>query len=587
MSLLVALAVLLPGLTEMYYGYREAMRQVGRTQTAQAQEVAAALQGSLGLIERQVGGITMLPWEVPGWLELEQRREEYLRLLRIAPSVTQVRWVDAAGAERLAVSRREVDRVASAGMARPQNEKTVDSPSPGCFRCAYARVSYENDYDPTLSITIADAEHDGGRTEARVGLRALAAEIAPALALQGSMAMVVDDAGTVLLHQTPSLVLERRRIADKLRAALAGSDGGGGHAGLGLDGQPVIASWVPLRELHWWVLVEQPRAAALKPVFATLLRTGAFLAGGLILALLAANALAARMTRPVLALHDGAAALGSGDLSTRIDIRTDDELQEVAEQFNRMARNLQDSHTGLAERIAEKTRDLEIANRHKSEFLAHMSHELRTPLNSIIGPPELILKRGSLGEDEKQLLRHISAAGKHLRALIDDLLDLEKIEAGRMELHREELSVEALIASAVAMVQSRAEQAGISIQVSVADDAAIWNADPRRLKQVLVNLLSNAVKFTPPSGKIEVTAAVAGDELRMAVSDTGIGIAAEDLPYVGREFRQFGAEGGAKHEGTGLGLALVRRFVELHGGTVTIASELLKGTTVRFMIPRQ
>jgi signal transduction histidine kinase len=237
--------------------------------------------------------------------------------------------------------------------------------------------------------------------------------------------------------------------------------------------------------------------------------------------------------------------------------------------------------------LDEKTRQLEIANRHKSEFLANMSHELRTPLNAVIGFSEVLIERmfGEVNEKQDEYLQDILSSGKHLLSLINDILDLSKIEAGRMELEAQPFDLPAALDNALTLIKERAARNSIKLEVHVDPGVGEVVADERKIKQVLLNLLSNAVKFTPEGGKITMSAALNGGAVEISVADTGIGIAAGDQQTVFEEFRQVGTDYARKREGTGLGLALARRLVELHGGTLTLESELGKGSTFTFTIP--
>ncbi|HET9338715.1 MAG TPA: ATP-binding protein, partial [Casimicrobiaceae bacterium] len=241
----------------------------------------------------------------------------------------------------------------------------------------------------------------------------------------------------------------------------------------------------------------------------------------------------------------------------------------------------------LFREIQQKSRELEIASQHKSEFLANMSHELRTPLNAIIGFSEVLLERmfGELNEKQDDYLKDIHTSGKHLLSLINDILDLSKVEAGRMELEPAAFAVPTAIDNAMTLVRERAQRHGIALSVDVAEGVAEIVADERKFKQILLNLLTNAVKFTPDGGSVAVLAQRAGDMLEVSVRDTGIGIAKDDQEAVFEEFRQVGRHYTNKQEGTGLGLALTRRFVELHGGTIRLESEPGKGSTFTFTIP--
>jgi len=243
----------------------------------------------------------------------------------------------------------------------------------------------------------------------------------------------------------------------------------------------------------------------------------------------------------------------------------------------------------LFSEIQDKSRQLEIANQHKSEFLANMSHELRTPLNAIIGFSEVLLERmfGELNEKQDDYLKDIFSSGKHLLSLINDILDLSKIEAGRMELDVETFDVPSALDNALTLVRERAQRHGIALGLEVDPALGELRADERKFKQILLNLLTNAVKFTPDGGKVDVRARLADGVLQVAVADTGIGIAAADQAAVFEEFKQVGRHYTNKQEGTGLGLALTKRFVELHGGTLTLESEPGKGSTFTFTLPSQ
>ena len=243
----------------------------------------------------------------------------------------------------------------------------------------------------------------------------------------------------------------------------------------------------------------------------------------------------------------------------------------------------------LFNEIQDKSRQLEIANQHKSEFLANMSHELRTPLNAIIGFSEVLLERmfGELNEKQDDYLKDIFSSGKHLLSLINDILDLSKIEAGRMELELGDFDAAQALANAMVLVRERAQSHGIGLTLDVDPAVADIRADERKFKQILLNLLSNAVKFTPDGGKIVVRALSLDGGIEVAVSDTGVGISQEDQLVLFDEFKQVGRHYTNKHEGTGLGLALTKRFVELHGGTLRLESEPGVGSTFTFQLPRQ
>jgi signal transduction histidine kinase len=256
-------------------------------------------------------------------------------------------------------------------------------------------------------------------------------------------------------------------------------------------------------------------------------------------------------------------------------------LQTFAEQAVIAIENVR-----LFKELELANRELAAASQHKSEFLANMSHELRTPLNAIIGFSEVLSERmfGELNAKQEEYSKDIHASGQHLLSLINDILDLSKIEAGRMELELADFDLPTALDSALTLVRERAGRRSIALQTSIDTRLGEIRADERKVRQVVLNLLSNAIKFTPEGGRIEVRAALGDGSVEVSVSDTGVGIAPEDQGAVFEEFRQVGmAE--KKAEGTGLGLTLCRKFVELHGGRIWVKSQVGRGATFTFTIP--
>ena len=277
--------------------------------------------------------------------------------------------------------------------------------------------------------------------------------------------------------------------------------------------------------------------------------------------------------------------IGSLSLNRKAPGEFPSEVLEVLKTFaTQSALAIQNAR--LFREIADKSRQLEVASRHKSEFLANMSHELRTPLNAIIGFSEVLMQRmfGELNAKQDEYLKDIYESGRHLLSLINDILDLSKIEAGRMELELTDFDLPTAIDSALTLVRERATRRGIALQKTLDARVGPVQADERKVRQVVLNLLSNAIKFTPEGGRIEVRAVPVDGSVEVSVTDTGVGIAPEDQEAVFEEFRQVGASA-AKQEGTGLGLALCRKFVELHGGTIWVTSAVGAGSTFTFRLP--
>ena len=240
----------------------------------------------------------------------------------------------------------------------------------------------------------------------------------------------------------------------------------------------------------------------------------------------------------------------------------------------------------LFRELKEQSLELELASRHKSEFLASMSHELRTPLNAVLGFSEVLLERmfGDINERQEEYLRDIHGSGKHLLELLNEILDLSKVEAGRMELAYSSFDLQLLLDDAVSMLRERAAAHGIELRVEIGEDVDQVYSDELRLKQIVLNLMTNAVKFTGDGGSVTVTARRTGAELEITVADTGIGIPEADRERIFESFQQ-GGRGSSREEGTGLGLTLSRRLVELLGGRMWLETDVGVGSTFGFTLP--
>ena len=261
----------------------------------------------------------------------------------------------------------------------------------------------------------------------------------------------------------------------------------------------------------------------------------------------------------------------------------------IGRNYNRQIRRsiaLALDNDALVQQLREGTRILEAANRHKSEFLANMSHELRTPLNAIIGFSELLMEgmAGKLDAKQAEYIQDIHSSGHHLLSLINDILDLAKIEAGRMELLLSSFDVPMALENAVTLIRERANRHGLTIELHIDERLGEFVADERKFKQILLNLLSNAIKFTPEGGKVSVNAVFTEGGIEVTVTDTGVGIAAKDHEVIFEEFRQVGTDHKRKRDGTGLGLSLTKKFVEMHGGRIWVESEPSKGSSFTFVL---
>jgi signal transduction histidine kinase len=298
-------------------------------------------------------------------------------------------------------------------------------------------------------------------------------------------------------------------------------------------------------------------------------------AGAILLALALGFVLSWSLIGPIQRINTRLAAIASGDFGGHVDVDNRDELGVLARNVDQMNDELRRLY-----------RELETASQHKSDFLANMSHELRTPLNAILGFSQ-VMREGMVGEvtdKQREYLDDILASGQHLLSLINDVLDLSKVEAGQVELDVRPFSLHEALERGVVMVRERASNHGVQVTLAPNGNVDVVDGDERRIRQVIFNLLSNAVKFTPAGGSVDVHAVQADGEVRVSVADTGPGIAPEDRERIFEEFQQTDA-GIQQREGTGLGLALSRRLVELHGGRIWVESEPGEGSTFVFTLP--
>ena len=947
LAVLVSVELVASGALEVYFSYQENKQALVALQREKALGAASRIEQFVKEVERQIGWTTQ-PSIVAPAAAMEQRRADYFRLLRQVPPITEVSYIDAEGKEQLRVSRLAMDVVAS-GTDFSQEPRFRD-PKKG--KTYFSLVYFRKESEPYITIALGGSGEKAGVTVAEVNLKFIWDVVSQIKIGKAGHAYVVDSHGQLIAHPDISLVLKKTDLSklDQVKAALGAVAQGVGMPGIArdLDGRQVLSASAPIAPLGWAVLIEQPLFEAFAPIRASIFRTAGLVLFGILLSVLVSLVLARRLVRPIQALTEGAGRIGAGDLGHRLELKTGDEIEKLADQFNQMTSQLRDSyadleqkvevrtselsesleqqtatseilrvissspndlapvfdailasglrlcdaslgilflydgnvftvaaqrgaphafaellqnprrpgpHTGLGrilsdkgpvqiedlkddiayqerdplrmqtvelggmrtwlgvpmlkegvvvgafviyrrevrpftgkqtdllvtfanqaviaienvrlfkeldarnsdlaesleqqtataeilrvisasqtdvqpvfETIADnslrlcdatfstvfrfdgellhlaalrnvdpegaeairaafpmpasragasarailtrsvahipdvredpeyrlqvltekanyrsilavpmlrdgqpigtitvagpspkpfsrkqvellktfadqaviaienvrlftesqdKTQQLEIANRHKSEFLANMSHELRTPLNAVIGFSEVLIERmfGEVNPKQEEYLNDILSSGKHLLSLINDILDLSKIEAGRMELEAQAFDLPSALDNALTLIRERASRHSIALEVHVDPEIGQILADERKIKQVLLNLLSNAVKFTPEGGKITMSAALNGDAVAVSVADTGIGIAAEDQEAVFEEFRQVGDDYARKREGTGLGLALARRLVELHGGTLSLQSELGKGSTFTFTIP--
>jgi signal transduction histidine kinase len=517
-------------------------------------------------------------------------------LLKNVPAIRDVVAIDAHGREMLRLSRIGTSSV----------DATADHSAAPYFTMARADKTYfgpvmfpEDSFEPRIMIAVPIEPFRGeiiGVLTASVNVRYVW-DVVQEIRVGGSgYAYVVSDTGALVAHPDLFLVLQRKDFSD-LPQVRALRDPAQEGAGIGtyqnVYGKWVLASHASVPNVGWTVMVERPLTEAYGPLIASLARTGGILLVACLTAVGAAALLGRRVLHPIEVLRRGAARLEAGDLETKLALETGDEFEELADDFNRMAAKLRDSHADLEKKVEirthqleEKSRQLELESRHKSQFLANMSHELRTPLNAILGYTELIMDGvyGQPSEQMQSVLQRVDINGRHLLGLINDVLDLSKIEAGQLTLSLSDYSLHDIVQSVFTGVEALAAEKGLGFKTDVASDLPRGRGDERRIAQVLLNLTGNAIKFTD-AGEVTIRASAQNGSFTVAVRDTGPGIDDADQARIFGEFQQVDASPTREKGGSGLGLSIAKRIVELHGGRIWVESRRGTGSTFSFTLP--
>jgi signal transduction histidine kinase len=604
---LVSGVLIASGAMEIYFSYQGNKATLVRVQSEKAEMAATRIE------EFMHGIVTAIAWTarsayLPGDEAPRQRHLDFLWLLRQAPSITEAMHLDASGRETLRVSRLARNVVGSRA-DHSQDPRFLAAQAGAIY---FGPVYFRRESEPYMTIALPLRGPDAGIATAEVNLKFFWGVISQIRIGRAGHAYVVDSGGILIAHPDLGLVLQKTALGTlpQVRAALAaaprpaGRGGSRAEIGADLNGREVLTAHAAVSPVGWHVFVEQPVREAFSPLYAAILRTGILLLVGLALSTVASLVLARRMLRPIQALQHGAARIGAGSLDERITLQTGDELEALAEQFNQTAAQLQESYATLERKVQERTTDLtealrelrektqqlEVASRHKSNFLANMSHEFRTPMHAIIGCSEILLDSSLpvTEQEREQFLRDILASGRHLLALINDVLDLSRIEAGRLDLRIEPTAVREVLDIVHGAMRPLAAKKHIQLDLECAGSIGLVPMDAVRMRQALLNLVGNALKFTPEGGRVWVRGFLSqlNGELRIEVEDTGPGIPVEEHERIFVEFQQAPvAHAAGRPDGAGLGLTLARRFVEMHGGRLWVESEVGRGSTFIVTLP--
>jgi signal transduction histidine kinase len=758
----VCVALVTNGLFAVWFFYQEHKTSLIRIQREQAEAASGKISQFLDEIEAQLGWTTQLPWIAS---TLEQRRIDSMRLLRQVPAITELAQIDPAGIERMRVSRLTSNVVNS----RTDYSKDPKFLEPMSHKTYYGPIYFRHESEPYMTLGLAGARRDAGVSVAEVNLKFIWDVVSQIKVGEHGEAYVIDAMGRLIAHRDINLVLRSTNLSglaqvQAARGAIAGTAPGPLHEAKSLQGRQVLTAHAEVAPLGWLVFVELPVDEAYGPLYATVQRTALVLLAALALAVLAGMFLAHKMVVPIQALQAGAARIGSGDLGQRISIKTGDELEGLADQFNDMAGRLQDSYADLEKKVEvrthelaqsvselralgdvsqavnstldleqvlttivakavqlsgtdagaiyvfddqqqefhlratygmdqrliaalkeqrfsfddpnlastirqseplqiadvrnepssvvhqiilragyravlivplarpdhivgmlvvrrkepgvfprttvdllttfaaqsvlaiqnarlfseidEKSRQLEIESKHKSQFLANMSHELRTPLNAVLGYTELMLDNiyGDMPQKMRRVAERVQSNGRHLLNLINDVLDLSKIEAGQLQLSLTDYSLKHVVDSVINAVEPLALEKKLAFKADVPPNLPPGHGDERRIAQVLLNLVGNAIKFTD-SGEVTIKASAEDESFTVAVHDTGAGIAAADQGKIFEEFQQVDNSTTRKKGGTGLGLSIAKRIIEMHGGHIWVDSKPGQGSTFSFTVP--
>ncbi|HYC36977.1 MAG TPA: ATP-binding protein [Usitatibacter sp.] len=584
----VSLVLLLAIGVETPMAYRAMLERVGDVQMADLRSAAARVNEYLQGVERALRDSASVPWLKPPFSAEDQRLELH-RLLKLVPALDRVILANESGTPQVSVSRLDPDNAADASI---DPALLAEARQKGF---ALGSLEFKDGLEPVVTLVLRGAPAAGGYIAARLNLRNVSDIVSGVRVGQTGAVFLVEASDRVVAHPDSARTMQRlsergRRQVSELRSRLQGDPPIAAPAeGEDAEGTPVLASAIGLPRLGWMIIAQEPLETALAAVRATVLRLFALMASGILVAIFVGAAMARRLSRPILSLRRGTQKLAGGDLASRIEVRTGDEIEELANDFNRMAAQLEDYTHGLERKVAEQTTDLRAAlkaandaMRARAIFLAAASHDLRQPLYAISILSDALAGQ-PLSPEAQAILGKQQEAIAALRRLFDNLLDLSRLDAGEVRPVRRAVALREVLGQLAGEYQATAQAKGLEWHAAIPE---VWvETDPELLRRVLANLLSNAVRYTR-QGRIELVAReVSRGSLEISVSDTGIGIAAQDQARVFEEFVQIENDARDREKGVGLGLSIVRKIGELLDLRIALSSAPGQGTRISLQVP--
>jgi signal transduction histidine kinase/CheY-like chemotaxis protein len=565
------------GAFDTWFSYQEQRALLVQIQRGQAESAASKIRQFVEEIDAQLAWVTPLPWNS---ITLEEWRFDAVRLLRQVPAVTEIARIDAAGREKLRISRHAMD-VAESQFDYSHDPIFVQSMANKIY---YGPVYFVDGSEPYMAIAVAGSGRDHGVIVGQVNLKFIWEVVSEIKVGKHGRAYVVDESGRLIADPDISLVLRHTDVSGlpQVRAARA-AEMAEDQSVPGVDGlgKSVLSAHAAVAPLKWFVFVDLPTAEAYGPLYSSIARSAIFVVAAIVVALLAGLLLTRRMVVPIRALHDGAARIGRGDLSQRISIKTNDELEALGDEFNNMAARLQESYATLERKVEERTRELELANLAKSRFLAAASHDLRQPLHAL-GLFAAQLHGRVRANERRRIVARIDVTLSAMNELFNALLDISKLDAGVLTPSITEFPVAKLLDRVDMTFTGAAREKGLSFRV--VSSSAWVRSDFILLERIVFNLVSNAVRYTR-SGGVVVGCRKRGVNLRVEVWDTGTGVPQDQQQNIFGEFYRLGAPGGDGRSGLGLGLAIVDRLCRLLDHSVSLKSILGKGSCFSVAVP--